>query len=86
MHQLEKDFLLHEEQLMTIISGLIFETREMPKIMHKTQTLKSTPNFSPNLSELSFSPTPPIHRRNQFGSSISRILSKIKSVGSLPSL
>ena len=73
----------------SIISDLIFETRETPQMMRKTQTLnKSTPNLnksSPNLSELSFSPTPPIHRRDQFGSSISSISSKTKSVGSLPS-
>ena len=73
----------------SVISDLIFETRETPQMMHKTQTLnKSTPNLnksSPNLSELSYSPTPPIHRRDQFGSSISSISSKTKSVGSLPS-
>ena len=73
----------------SVISDLIFETRETPQMMRKTQTLnKSTPNLnksSPNLSELSFSPTPPIRRRDQFGSSISSISSKTKSVGSLPS-
>ena len=73
----------------SVISDLIFETRETPQMMRKTQTLnKSTPNLnksSPNLSELSYSPTPPIHRRDQFGSSISSISSKTKSVGSLPS-
>ena len=73
----------------SVLSDIIFETRETPQMMRKTQTLnKSTPNLnksSPNLSELSFSPTPPIHRRDQFGSSISSISSKTKSVGSLPS-
>ena len=73
----------------SVISDLIFETRETPQMMRKTQTLnKSTPNLnksSPNLSELSFSPTPPIHRRDQFGSSISSLSSKTKSIGSLPS-
>ena len=58
-------------------------------MMRKTQTLnKPTPNLnksSPNPSKLSFSPTPPIHRRDRFGSSISSISSKTKSVGSLPS-
>lgn len=73
----------------SVISDLIFETRETPQMMRKTQTLnKSTPNLnksSPNLSELAYSPTPPIHHRDQFGSSISSISSKTKSVGSLPS-
>ena len=73
----------------SVISDFIFETRETPQMMCKTQTLnKSTTNLnkcSPNLSKLSFSPTPPIHHRDQFGSSISSISSKTKSVGSLPS-
>ena len=75
----------------SVISDLIFDTnsRETPQLARKTQTLnKSTPNLnksSPNLSELSFSPTPPIHHRDNFGSSVSSISSKTKSVGSLPS-
>jgi len=75
----------------SVISDLIFDTnsRETPQLARKTQTLnKSTPNLnksSPNLSELSFSPTPPIHHRDHFGSSVSSISSKTKSVGSLPS-
>jgi len=75
----------------SVISDLIFDTnsKETPQLGRKTQTLnKSTPNLnksSPNLSELSFSPTPPIHHRDHFGSSVSSISSKTKSVGSLPS-